>query len=183
MMNTKLDTITKVLAKIVEVIHWIGVVCMLACLVLTLLFGADVVAVVPSDYGAVSSVYGFELVTVNTAGELNMTALRLLLIGGAILLGLMAMVFRKVFLIMKSAEQGSPFQPDNVRRVREIGILLIIGPIVSLNLSILARLILGPETAEISVGLESFLIGLVVLCLSRFFARGMELETDVDGLL
>lgn len=178
-----LDKATRILAKLVEVIHWIGVVCMLVCLALTLLFGADAVAVVPSDYGAVSSVYGFDLITVNTAGELNMTALRLLLTGGVILLGLMALVFRNVFLIMKSSEQGSPFQADNVRRVRKIGILLIVGPIVSLNLSILARLILGPETAEVSVGLESFLIGLVVLCLSRFFARGMELETDVDGLL
>ena len=182
-MNRKLDTVTKVLAKIVEVIHWVGVVSMLVGLVLTLLFGADVVTALPDDYGAVNSVYGFELITVNASGELNLTALRLFLIGGAILLGLMAMVFRNVFLIMKSAEKGSPFQADNVRRVRKIGILLIIGPIVSLNLSFLARLILGPESPEITVGLESILIGLVVLCLSHFFARGMELETDVDGLL
>ena len=98
-------------------------------------------------------------------------------------MGLMAMVFRNVYLILRNSENATPFQPDNVRMVREIGIFLIAVPVVGLLVSMAARLVLGVDAVEGSVNLGSVMVGLVVLCLSRFFARGMELENETEGLL
>lgn len=179
----KVDKATRVLAKMAEVAHWIGAIGMLVGLVLTLVMGAGAVFFTSQDLGTSVAAYGFEVEVVSAAGELNMTALRLFLGGSALILGLMAMVFRNIYLILKRSENGTPFQPDNIRMVREIGIFLLAVPVVGLIMSGIVRLAVGPELAETSVGLSSFVVGLVVLCLSQFFARGMELEHDVDGLL
>ena len=50
-------------------------------------------------------------------------------------------------------------------------------------MSVIARLVIGVEVAEISNSFEGFVIGIVVLCITQFFAHGIELEKDVDGLL
>ena len=42
---------------------------------------------------------------------------------------------------------------------------------------------LGTDTVETSVRLYGFSMGLVILCLTQFFARGVELEQDVEGLV
>lgn len=180
----KLDTVTRILAKLVEVGHWIAAVSMVVVLVLSLLTGAEVVQNVSlADFGASLTTYGFDVAVINSAGQVDLAALRLFCVGSAVILSLMAMVFRNVHLIMKRSENHTPFQPDNVRMVREIGIFLIAVPLTGLLFNILLRLILGVDAVETSEDLSSLLVGLVVLCLSRIFARGMELEKDVDGLL
>ncbi len=181
-MNNQLGKVTKVLARVVEIAHWIGAVGMLAGLVLVLTLEQSAVSAVPGSAGAAATVYGFELTVVDKAGTLDLGALRLFLPAGAVLMALMAMVFRNVRLILKHAETSTPFQPDNVRMVREIGWFLMAVPVVGLVMSIAARLVLGPQL-EASVRLDGLLVGLVVLCLSQVFARGMVLESDVDGLL
>lgn len=50
-------------------------------------------------------------------------------------------------------------------------------------MSIVSRIVIGVEVAEISVSYSGFVIGIVVLCMTQFFARGIELQNDVDGLL
>ena len=50
-------------------------------------------------------------------------------------------------------------------------------------MSVIARIVIGVENAEIYNGFEGFVIGIVVLCITQFFAQGIELEKDVDGLL
>ena len=77
----------------------------------------------------------------------------------------------------------TPFQPDNVRMVREIGIFLIAIPAVQFIMSIVARIALGPDMVESSLGMSTVFMGLVVLALSQYFAYGMKLQNDVDGLL
>jgi len=183
MMGSKLDKATRVLAKLVEVAHWIGAVSLIVALVLIISVGKQAVIFGPEDYGTDVSTYGFSLMIINEAGQLNMTALLLFCVGAMVIMCLMAMVFRNVYLILKGSESSTPFTPDNVRMVREIGYFLLAVPVVGLVLSVIARLILGPEVTEVSMNMGSLLVGLVVLCLSRVFARGMELETDVDGLL
>ena len=103
---------------------------------------------------------------------------------------LMAMIFRNVYLIFKTAEgetkfsQGkTPFQKDNIRMVREIGIFCIAIPVVELIVSVIARIVLPVGVVETSVEMTGVFMGLVVLCLSQFFAYGMELQEDVDGLV
>lgn len=181
----KLDKVTLVLAKVLEVGHWIGMVGMIVVLVLSLVMGAGVFGnVEAADFDASLVTYGFEVDMVDAAGQVNVAALRVFCVGAALILGLMAMVFRNIYLILKKSENATPFQKDNVRMVREIGIFLIAVPVISLIMSVLARAIVGPELVETSaVGLSSFMVGLVMLCLSQFFAHGVELETEADGLL
>ena len=102
----------------------------------------------------------------------------------------MAMCARNVHLIFKTSEGKTwfskgetPFQPDNIRMVREIGIFLIAIPVVQLIMSIIARIALGPDMVESGLGMQSIFTGVVVLALSRYFAYGMQLQNDVDGLL
>ena len=179
----KLNKATCVLAKLMEIAHWIGVVGMIVGLVLLFAMGEKAVVIAIEEANVEAAAYGFEFTLVNSAGALSLTALRLFCVGSAILLSLMAMVFRNIYLIMKRSEGSTPFQKDNVRMVREIGIFLLSVPVVGLIMSVVARLILGVDNVETGVGLDSFMVGLVVLCLSQFFAQGMELEADVDGLL
>lgn len=179
----KLDKATRIVAKIFEVGHWIGAVSMVVGLVLTVVMGEGAFFGDPGEAGAALTSYGFELQVIDGAGTLNIGAVQVFLVGGAIVMGLMAMVFRNVYLILKSSENATPFQPDNVRMVREIGIFLIAIPVVGLAASVAARLVLGVDAVESSVDMSSVVVGLVVLCLSHIFARGMELEADVDGLV
>ena len=182
-MEKKLDKATKILVRLAEIAHWIGAVGMLVGLVLTFVMGTKAVSFSPEDLGVSLTSYGCEVEVISAAGELNMTALRLYLVGAAIILSLMAMVFRNIHLILKRSENATPFQPDNVRMVREIGYFLLGVPVVGLLMSVVIFAVVGPEAVELSVRMDSFMVGLVVLCLARIFARGMELENDVDGLL
>ena len=95
----------------------------------------------------------------------------------------MAMVFRNLYLIIKKSEGTTPFQKDNVRMLREIGIFTIAIPVIGFVMSVIARLAIGYEVAEISNSMDGFIMGIIVLCLTQFFAHGVELENDVDGLL
>lgn len=183
MKDNALYRVTKVLSKIAEIGCWIGSVSMAVGLVLTVVMGERAVVMAPGDMEISMSSFGFEVMVVDTAGTLNMAALRLYLVAGVLLMGLMAMVFRNVNLILKRSEGATPFQPDNIRMVREIGIFLIAIPVAGLVFSVVGRLLLGSEYAEIDMNLGGLVPGLVVLCLSQIFARGMELEQDVDGLL
>ena len=56
-------------------------------------------------------------------------------------------------------------------------------PVVGLIMSIVVRLVIGAEAAEISVGQGGIFMGIIVLCLTQYFVYGAELEKDVDGLL
>lgn len=67
--------------------------------------------------------------------------------------------------------------------VKEIGIFSIAMPVIGFVMSIITRLVCGVEVAEISVNFSGLMIGLVVLCLTQFFAHGVSLEEDVEGLL
>ena len=178
----KLDVVTRVLTKILEISHWIGMVSMAVVFVLSLVMGTDVVQNVSAkDFGSDFITYGFEVEVVDAAGQVNLAGLRLFCVGAFLILGLMAMVFRNIYLILKKSQNTTPFQKDNVRMVREIGIFLIAVPVVSLIMSMVTRGVAGLETS--SIGASSFMVGLAVLCLSQVFARGVELETETDGLL
>ena len=78
---------------------------------------------------------------------------------------------------------GTPFQADNIRMMREIGIFSVAVPVIGLVMSVVVRLVTGVETAETSVDMGGVFAGIVVLCLTQYFVHGAELENDVDGLL
>lgn len=187
MKNNKMLKTGKIVTKILEIFHWVGAAILAVAAVCSLALPSFVkycVGITPIEgYGAPVEVYGFEMVLPVENGTANMTALFLFGIGGVLLLGLMAMIFRNLHLIMKNAETGTPFQKDNIRMMREIGIFSIAGPVVGLIMSIITRLVMGVDAVEISVNLEGFCMGIIVLCLTQFFVHGAQLEEDVEGLL
>lgn len=179
----QLNKFVKVVAKICEIVHWVGAAFMAVMAICTaaapqwLKYFVDL-------YGAEGglSIYGFEVVFTDTAAAQNKT-LGLFAIGGVILFGLVAMIFRNIYLIIKKSENSTPFQKDNVRMVREIGIFSIAIPIIGLIMGTVIRLAVGVDAIETSVNLDGVLMGIVVLCLTQIFAYGVALEKDVDGLL
>ena len=74
--------------------------------------------------------YGFEIGVSDGSGGLTMTAVAMFSVAGILLLSLMAMVFRNAYLIIKNSRGGTPFQEDNARMVKEIGIFYISMPII-----------------------------------------------------
>ena len=182
-----IGNMAKIVTKIVEVFQWVGAGLILAATVCALVNPDWVGYFIGYDAkeccGADLSVYGFEIHAAVTDGQIDMTALCLFGIGATLILALIAMIFRNLHLIIKKSEGRTPFQPDNVRMFREIGIFSIAVPVIGLIMSIIARIVIGVEVAEISNSFEGFVIGIVVLCMTQFFAHGIELEKDVDGLL
>ena len=75
------------------------------------------------------------------------------------------------------------FRSDIVRMIRNVGILSIVIPVVEIIMTIVARVILGDAGIESSLNINGILIGIVVLCLSQFFAYGTQLQEDNDGLV
>ena len=182
-----INKVAKVVTKIVEVFHWVAVALMIAATICSVVAPSWVGYFVGFDAkeccGAELAIYGFEINAKVVDGNVDMTAFLMFGIGAVVILALMAMIFRNLNLIIKKSEGTTPFQTENVRMFREIGIFSIAVPVVGLIMSIITRLVLGVEVAEIASGFEGLLIGVVVLCLTQFFAHGVEIEKDVDGLL
>ncbi len=189
----QLNKIALVVSKVLEVLHWIGTAAAAGLLICTAVAGEWIGGILTKEVpelGKNLCVYGFEMTAVGADGKVRYAAVILFSIGAVLILSLMAMVFRNIYLIFKTAKgktwfsKGStPFQKDITRMVREIGIFYIAVPASGLIMSGVSRLVLGVEFAEISVNLEGFITGILILCLSQIFAYGVQLQNDVDGLL
>lgn len=176
-----------VVTKILEVFHWVGVALMAAAVVCSaaapewvgLFVGVDA----KDCCGANLEVYGFEVNAPVVNGNMDMTSFMLFGIGAVIILAVMAMVFRNLNLIFKKSQNASPFQKDNIRMMREIGIFSIAVPVIGFIMSAVIRLAAGVDFVEISIDTSGIFMGIIVLCLTQFFVHGAALERDVDGLL
>lgn len=142
------------------------------------------------EAGQTLSVHGFSILISNPDGTLNYTAMIIFLLTGAMVMTLMAWVFRNVNLILhttqgltKFSQGATPFQKDNVRMVREIGFFFIAITVVEFGMSAVAVMAVGLEAAELSVGMENIVVALLMLCLSQVFALGTKMQEDVDGLV
>jgi len=181
-----------ILSKLLEIVYDIGAVAMVVALVMVAI---DPVVPIQLVQGGVApneelTVQGFSLVCGSPDGTLNRPALILFLLGGALLLALMGWVFRNTNLILRTTQgltkfsQGkTPFQKDNVRMLREIGLFFLSMTVVKFVLSVIATMLIGPELAEVSVDFGDAVIGLLMLCLSQCFAIGMRMQQDMDGLV
>ena len=177
----------KIITKILEIFHWVGAVLMAAATVCSMAAPNLVKYFVGFDAkeccGANLEVYGFEVNAPVVNGNTDMTSFMLFGIGAVIILAVMAMVFRNLHLIFKKSENGTPFQKDNIRMMKEIGIFSISVPVIGFIMSIIIRLVTGVETTEISIDMRGIFMGIIVLCLTQYFVHGADLEKDVDGLL
>ncbi len=191
------NKLTMVLAKICEVILWLGVAFAIGFIIVCAInFNMVSETLLKSDFmenGCLTG-YGLDINAMNATGEINMSAVIIFFIGAMLSFALMAMVFRNVYLIMKKLsgknktnEIISPFNKDIIRMTKEIGIFTIAIPVMCFILSIIATGIsfANGTAAEISVniGIESIMVALVSFCLTNVFTYGASLEKDVDGLL
>lgn len=182
----ELNKVVRIIAKILEVSHWVAAGLMAAvaiCSATASQYLGNLIDMNSVEKGAEISAYGFEVTVANSAGEINKTTLMLFAIGAVIIFALVAMIFRNIYLIIKRTESGSPFQKDNIRMLKEIGIFSIAIPIIGLIMSAIIRLAVGVDATEMSVNLDGFVMGIIVLCLMQYFTYGASLEKDVDGLL
>lgn len=181
-----INAAAKVAMKILEVGHWVAVGLMALAAVFSaaapdlLRFVMDTQALKENSE---ISAYGFEVTAANASGGINYTTILLFAIGATVIFTLMALVFRNLYLIIKKSENSTPFQKDNIRMLKQIGIFSILVPIIGLVMSIIIRLVVGVDAVEISMDQSGVIMGIVVLCLTEYFIHGAELEKDVEGLL
>ena len=182
-----ISSVTKIVAKIFEIGHWVGAAIMMAasiCVKAAPEWAGFFVGLDAKDCcGARLVVYGFEVCAPMTEGGVDMTVCMLFGIGAVIIFVLMAMMFRNLYLIFRNSENASPFQADNIRMLKEIGIFSIAVPAVGMIIGAVIRLAAGPDAAEVSINLSGILMGIIVLCLTQYFIRGIELEKDMEGLV
>lgn len=182
-----------ILTKILEVLHWFTAAVMAFVLIASAASANWLEEILQKGSGTLGdslTTYGFEMNVLYSDGKINMTAILLFSICAVIILSLMAMVFRNVNLILKTtlgktkfSKGQTPFQKDNTRMVREIGIFFISVPVISFVMSVIVRAVLGVDNAEISVDFQNLIIGIIVLCLSQSFAYGNALQDQADETL
>lgn len=189
-----INRVVSIVSKALEVLHWVGAASMLVLLFCSIfskewMSGFLTDNVFAAESGDVST-YGFSLSLLNADSTVNMASLRIFAIGTFLTFILMAMIFRNVYLIVKTAHGKSwfskgctPFQKDIVRMVREIGIFSIGIPVLGLIFTIIAQLVSGVDHMKVSVNFNSIIMGILVLCLTQVFTYGEKLEEDTKGLI
>lgn len=135
------------------------------------------------------NVLGFGVHIADAAGNVFKTPMVILFAISIPVSLCMVMIFRNIYLIYKTAagktwfsKGETPFQKDIVRMVREIGIFSIGMPVLQFIGTGIIKLI-SKGAVETHVLLTGLVFGIVVISLSEFFAYGMKLEEDVEGLV
>ena len=178
-----LNKATRIIARIAEIAHIVGVCIMAVMLVCCFAAPETAKRMIAGDPGGEDVIYGFHFTITDATGAIDIASLAVLAVAGILLLGLMALVFRNVYRIVKASEGTTPFLPENVRLLRQIGFFAIAVPVVGVVMSVVARLVVGPEFAETSVDFGGIFMGLLVLWLTQAFTRGAALEQDAEGLI
>jgi hypothetical protein len=94
-----------------------------------------------------------------------------------------------VWLILRSVRDGDPFTAANVRRLRAIGFLLVVGaPVAYLATHVCERWLASSSTAgELGTSFAlpgaGPIAGLGVFVLAEVFAHGARLRSDVEGMV
>lgn len=188
MKRETIDRIAVILTKVLEVGYWVGT---------GLMFAIAIVAQVNPDWLGflmnfkefetlrMIDVMGFSMILPAMEFGAEMQALSIYAVGGALIMGLTAMIFRNLNLIIKRSQASTPFQKDNIRMLREIGYFTIGIPVTGLIFTIIMRIVMGTgaDCPEMSVNWSGIVYAIVMFCLTGYFARGMELEKEVDGLV
>ena len=171
----KLGTVA---TKIVEVLYWICIAVVVVAIALVIIAPEGINGLVYGIY-----IEGSETPLPIEDGKINIPFILLAGLGAVLISTANALVFRNLHLIFKRSANTTPFQKENVRLMRQIGLFTISVPIIQLIMSILLRVVTGVEDVEINLDLTNIVMGIIVLCLTQFFAHGVELENDVDGLV
>lgn len=192
--NEKLNQAAAVVAKVAEMLYWACGFVVFAFL-LGYVFHAKAVLelLVKAESGGV---YFFTMLTnwdkvPEAFGPEHYLCFAVFLVMGVASCVLGAKVFRNVYLLFRTTAGKTsfslgptPFQPANVKLLREMGLLAFAVPVIEGLGYVVMACMVGPGVfAEAAFSVEFLVLGIVVLCLTQFFAYGVELQTDVEGLL
>lgn len=191
MFTRTFNIIAKAVSKFFEILFLASTVLMVAAAVLSFtnpqMIGNFLLANIDNRTIATN---GFQIMIERPDGGVIVGAVRIFAFAGILTMFCMMMIFRNIYLIIKTCEGRTwfskgktPFQKDVVRMVREIGIFSIMIPGAGLVLSLFARLALGPDFCETSVQIAGIAMGIAMICFSRIFAYGINLEEEVEGLV
>lgn len=113
--------------------------------------------------------------------------------GTSLLLGCLAGAGLLLSRTLRTIQAGAPFDPANPRRLRLIGLLLLVGGLGGQVLDAFARFALldaagvqgpaSPIQASATLDLTWVLTGLVAVALAEAFTVGRRLTDDVTGLI
>lgn len=191
MKNKNINKITKVVSKFFEILFFLSFLVMIAADVLSFTmpqkFGEFLLESVGNGTIATN---GFEIAIADKNGNLISAAVKIFVFAGIFTMPCMAMIFRNIYLIIKTCEGKTwfskgktPFQKDVVRMVREIGIFSIMIPVIGFIMSLIARIFIGVDSCETSVQIVGVAMGIAMICFSEIFAYGIKLEEEVEGLV
>lgn len=187
--SSNLIKVSTVLSKIIEIANWIFAACLIVGLIVFISNG--IVPVISGETASESiGIYGYDVQIADASGALIPGSIVPLFICAFLVACLTAMIFRDIYLICKFtqgkgrySEGKTPFQPDNTRMVKEIGIFAITIPIVQLVCDVIIRLATSFTIETSGINVEAFVLGIAMLCLSQVFAYGTQLQADTDGLI
>ena len=170
--------IGKLVSKILEIICWMGVAALLFSVITGIFNPQWMTQNMFADSGLTMN--GVE---VHLNENATLASIIIILLGGVAGFVTLGILFHNMHKVLTCAVQGEYFTAGNITRIERIGWLSILMPIIGFVTSLLAKLFGGPDALEISIDLTGLVMGILVLCLSQFFAHGVKLENDVDGLV
>ena len=171
------------LSKLLEVLHWVGVGATVVIIILCFAapdFLANEGVLADHPY---LSIGGFSVSLYDANGNYDVTSLTMFSFAALQVFALMALILRNVSCILRNTYGGTPFTTENVRRMKMVGIFTMAIAAAGVTVGCVATLVFELYTSDLSVDYYSLIIGLVILCLTQVFARGVKLEEDVDGLV
>ena len=181
-----IEKITRIVTFVLQILFLIGMIGSIIAGIVYIVSDLPVEKladhIIVSNCGMVISAYGLPT---DKAFDVIGTGM----IFSGLIYGLLAMIFRNINLIVKTAEGGTwfskgktPFQDDNVRMVREIGIFSIGITVIGFLGTVVSRLVAATDI-ETSMTLLPLVIGVVMIFLSKIFEYGKELQDSEDGLI
>jgi len=178
MKTSKLRNFTAVLSKVIEIIAWVCTgICALA--LVGFFFSKEQLVEIMQNEGTLQIIPG--TAQIGSITENYVPIITLIMISAIIVLILVAIMFRNINLIFKNSDKESPFSEKNVTLIKQIGYIAIATPIIEMIFSGMLGAL--SNYYDFDLDLVQIIFGLIILCLSQFFAYGASLEKDVNGLV
>ena len=182
-----INQFAKVITKVIEIAHYVACGLMFLATVFALVAPQllkYVIAFEGSECCGVSlSVYGFSLTASYVNQKIDTLTFVLFGIGATAIFFITALIFANLNKLFQNSQNDTPFKVENVKILNKVAIYSLIIPIISAIICTIAKLVISPESGDMMTSMGGFITAAIVFCLSGFFARGVQLENDVDGLV
>ena len=187
MKKNKLYSFTKTVSRVLQIILIVAAVLCVVCSAIVYFAMSDSLLELVKQQvldGKISvSELGMSLEEFSKLGDVRTVGV-LGCLYGFICTTLGSLIFGNIYKVFKNIENDmTPFTKENVRLIKNIGIYAIVSPFVGGVISIIMAIIFKSPNFKATIDVTTLFMGFVVLCLSQFFAHGVELEDEVNGLL